>query len=366
MSASPSRACSGTSPTCRASRWRTSSRPTATARANLAYQGKRFVERFDANTYLRLSMAIDLFDLGATPEALQRALAPAGCRWLVISFTSDWLFPPEQSQELTRALIADGKPVSYCNIVSRAGHDAFLLANELPTYGGLIQGFLAHCGDGDGAPKLPPAVDSLGHAPTDIFYHDRVDYDRICALIPEGASVLDLGCGAGGLLARLKARGHRRLMGVELSQDAVTTAVGRGLDVVQGDLDEGLSQFGTRAFDVVVLSQTLQAIFDVEQVLSEMLRVGRKAIVSFPNAGHARCRRRLSEQGRAPETTGLARYRWYNTPNIRLVTVADFEELCELKGWNVLSRVFLDTASRSEAHGDPNLNADVAVYALSV
>lgn len=327
----------------------------------LAYQGERFVERFDANTYLRLSMAIDRFDLGGSHDELQRAVAASACRWLVVSFSSDWLFPPAQSRDLVRALLAAGRSVSSCEIESRAGHDAFLLEAELDLYGPLVQSLV------DGGPRPQPrTIDALGHDPTAIFYRDRVDYDRICDLIRPGSSVLDLGCGAGGLMARLRDRGHQRLVGVELDRRQVVTAVGRGLDAVNADIEAGLAQFATHAFDVVVLSHTLQAVRGVEHVLEEMLRVGRTAIVSFPNAAHRSHRKRLGELGRAPETTGLKRYHWYNTPNIRLVTVPDFEDLCELKGWRVLKRVFLDIDCGCEPSGDPASEADIAVYALSL
>ena len=101
----------------------------------LAYQGDRFGERFDANSFLTLTTAIDLFDLGGTHEQLAQALEKASCRWLLVSFTSDWLFPPSQSQEMVDALIANGKSVSYCNVQSDCGHDAFLLENQLDVYG---------------------------------------------------------------------------------------------------------------------------------------------------------------------------------------------------------------------------------------
>ena len=97
----------------------------------LGYQGAKFVERFDANSYIVLSMAMDLFDLGGTPGTLAAALRPAGCRWLVLSFSSDWLFPPDQSRDIVSALIANNAPVSYCNVQSDCGHDAFLLPNEI-------------------------------------------------------------------------------------------------------------------------------------------------------------------------------------------------------------------------------------------
>lgn len=326
----------------------------------LAYQGERFVERFDANTYLRLSLAIDRFDLGGTPEALTAALAAARCRWLVVSFSSDWLFPPEQSREIVRALLAAGQRVTACEITSRAGHDAFLLPHELDLYGPLVAAVV------DDAPPRPAGVAALGQQPTDIFFHKRLDYERICALIPAGASVLDLGCGSGGLLARLRQRGQQRLVGVELDRLALIQAAARGLDVVNADLEDGLAQFAARSFDVVVLSQTLQAVRAVERVLEEMLRVGRRAIVSFPNAAHQRHRQRLAAQGRAPETTGLKRYHWYNTPDIRLVTIPDFEDLCALKGWQVVQRVCLDSESGAEPAGDPASAADLAVYVLGL
>ena len=116
----------------------------------LAYQADRFGERFDANSYLTLSMAIDLFDLGDTPEKLTKALEQSSCRWLLMSFTSDWLFPPFQSREMVDALIAAGRPVSYCNVESDCGHDAFLLPNQIDIYGELIRAFLANLGRGDG------------------------------------------------------------------------------------------------------------------------------------------------------------------------------------------------------------------------
>jgi len=113
----------------------------------LAYQGHKFVERFDANSYVTLSMAMDLFDLGDSPEQLRSVLARSQCQWLVLSFSSDWLFPPEQSQQIVRALVAANRPVTYCNVSASGGHDAFLLEEKLSTYGGLVAGFLAHVDD---------------------------------------------------------------------------------------------------------------------------------------------------------------------------------------------------------------------------
>ena len=358
----------------------------------LAYQGAKFVDRFDANSYVTLSTAMDLFDLGGTPEALAALFAGGGARWLVLSFTSDWLFPPEQSRQIVDALIAGNVPVSYCNVASRCGHDAFLLPDDAAVYGELIRAFLAGLSgrpreevsnpvtSGEVSnpvtaglePRLEPqpeaARDGVLHSPTSIFHPDhpqRLDYRRILELIPRGASVLDLGCGDGGLLAELKRRGHARIVGLEIGEDAIITCVRRGLDVVQADLNDGLAQFADEQFDFVLLSQTLQAILDVERILADMVRVGRQCVVSFPNFAYRKLRRMLCEQGRAPEAEGLLRHKWYNTPNRRFFSIADFEDLCREKAIRVLRRITLDTEAGGEVSDEPNLNADLAIFVIS-
>jgi homoserine O-acetyltransferase len=201
----------------------------------LAHQGERFVERFDANSYLTLSMAMDLFDLGDSPEALQRSFEQDHCRWLVVSFSSDWLFPPFQSREVVEALIRDHPDVTYCEVETDCGHDAFLLEDEIQIYGELIRGFLSddpH--DPDGPPDEPP---------TRAFHRNRIDYDHIIRLIDPGSSVLDLACGPGDLLHRLRERGHMHLMGVERSEQAIVDCARRALPVIHGDIDRGVSEF---------------------------------------------------------------------------------------------------------------------------
>jgi homoserine O-acetyltransferase len=348
----------------------------------LAYQGDRFGERFDANSYLTLTMAIDLFDLGATPAELAGALAPTRCRWLVVSFSSDWLFPPFQSQEIVNPLLAAGRPVSYCNVRTSCGHDAFLLPNELATYGGLMEAFLDNLDDwpasgGPLAPSAPaPSEGSSGGnghppvdeprppSPTSIFHHRRLDYDTILDLIPPGASVLDLGCGTGGLLARLRERGHRQLLGVELDEQAIVACVRRGLDVVHTDLNEGLPALADGQFDVVVLSQTLQTVMDVRRVVRDMLRVGRRAIVSFPNLGYRKLREQLAREGRAPRASTLQGNRWYDTPNVRFLSIADFQEFCRDQQIQIEQAIALNTEADCRVDDDPNLNADLAIMVV--
>jgi len=330
----------------------------------LAYQGDKFVERFDANSYITLSLAMDLFDLGATPEDLSAALARSQCSWLVVSFTSDWLFPPEQSREIVDTLLRAGKQVTYCNVTSNCGHDAFLLPDDLAACGQLLR---CHLASTRGNGKLPDSLDDdvYVHSPTSIFHPHRLDYDQIVSLIPPQASVLDLGCGRGALLARLKARGNRSLVGIELDEQAVLSCAQRGLPVVQADLNDGLASFADGQFDFVVLSQTLQAVRDVERLIAEMLRVGRRSIVSFPNFAYYKLRRMLSEDGRAPESPGLLRYKWYNSPNIRFFTITDFEEFCAEREIQVHQRIALDIEAGQLITGDANLLADMAIFVIS-
>jgi homoserine O-acetyltransferase/O-succinyltransferase len=327
----------------------------------LGYQGDKFVERFDANSYITLSMAMDLFDLGRNRDELAAALAKTAARWLVVSFTSDWLFPPEQSLEIVQALVARGARVSYANVASTCGHDAFLLPNDSDRYGSLVGGFLANL---SGAPVRPADEDSVRDA-TSIFHERRLDYDRLVDLIPAGASVLDLGCGSGGLLERLRQRGHDRVVGLELDEAEIVRCVARGLDVVHADLNRGLSCFGDGQFDFVVLSQTLQTIRDVPAVLGEVLRVGRQCIVSFPNFAYHKLRKMLCEQGRAPQASmGLLCYNWYETPNIRFFSIDDFRAFCRQKGFAIHKEEFLDTEAGAEAAGDPNSSADLAIFVI--
>ena len=332
----------------------------------LAYQGHKFVERFDPNSYVTLSMAMDLFDLGETRELLRPVFARSRCRWLVISFSSDWLFPPDQSRQMVDALIAANRPVSYCNVEASGGHDAFLLEEKRAIYGGLIREFIAYIDRG-----IPPAARAVAlaeahtKAATSIFHGHRLDYDHILELIPAGASVLDLGCGSGSLLSQLRERGHTRLVGVDLDEDALLACVAQGLDVVQCDIEKGLSSFTDGQFDVVVLSQTLQSVGNTETVVYEMLRVGRSCIVSFPNFAYRKLRRMLYEEGRSPKAQGAYNFEWYNTPNRRFPSIADVEEFCARKGIQTHRKLYLDSETQRSITVEPNLNADVAIFVLS-
>ncbi len=154
----------------------------------------------------------------------------------------------------------------------------------------------------------------------------RYDFELISSWIPERARVLDLGCGDGTLLAGLAAKRSITGYGIEIDTQSVLAAVKNRVNVIQDDIESGLSQFAENSFDFVILSQTLQAMHEVESVMREMLRVGREGIVTFPNFGYWRHRMDVV-LGHMPVSKTLP-HRWYDTPNIHLCTVKDFEDLC--------------------------------------
>jgi methionine biosynthesis protein MetW len=194
----------------------------------------------------------------------------------------------------------------------------------------------------------------------------RADLDLVAQMISPGSRVLDLGCGDGDLLAELIASRGCRGQGVEVSREALHACVERGVPVVEADIDRGLPEFEDRSFDVVVLSQTLQAVHRPALVLREMTRVGRLGIVSFPNFAHWRLRLQLMLGGRMPVTETLP-YRWYETPNIHLCTIRDFEALVRAEGLTVLDRRLLNgggAAAAARVSRRPNLLAAGAAYLL--
>ena len=169
----------------------------------------------------------------------------------------------------------------------------------------------------------------------------RYDYDLIQSWIPERSRVLDLGCGDGVLLAGLAATNGATGYGVEIDDDRVLASVKNGVNVIQADLETGISAFGDNSFDFVILSQTLQAMRNAEHVMKEMLRVGREGIVTFPNFGY--WRHRLDIMGGHMPVSKTLPYAWYDTPNIHLCTVKDFEGLCAKVGAKILDeRVISD------------------------
>jgi len=189
----------------------------------------------------------------------------------------------------------------------------------------------------------------------------RPDLDVIAGWIQPGESVLDLGCGEGALLKILRQERGARCWGVEIDPVNVLAAIANGVNVIQGDLEGGLTGFEDGAFDHVVLSRTLQTVRHTQGILAEMLRVGREAVVSFPNFAYWKNRMAVMA-GRMPVSDDLP-YQWFNTPNVRFFTIDDFEALCGEMGLVVRERMVLDEKGKLIAE-EQNFLGSLAVYRI--
>lgn len=188
----------------------------------------------------------------------------------------------------------------------------------------------------------------------------RLDLDVIAEWIKPGEKVLDLGCGDGSLLRFLKEEKRIAGYGVDNAPQNVLACIKNGVNVIQIDLERGLAGFEDGFFDHVVMSLSLQTVRHTEQMLAEMLRVGHEAVVSFPNFGH-RSHREAIARGHMPVSDTLP-YQWYNSPNVRFFTMADFEALCSMRDIAIRERLAFD--GEQIVTDDPNLNASLAVYRL--
>jgi len=330
----------------------------------LDYQGQAFVERFDANSYLYITKAMDYFDLEKRYGSLQAAFANTRARFLVISFTSDWLFTPAQSRDIVSALVANDKDVSYCNIECEYGHDSFLL--ETKQMGLFISSFLEatknpgiRLNHSDETIQKARRFDTVEQAK-----RVRVDYELIEQLIEPESKVLDIGCGDGKLLARLTADKGIKGKGIDLDQQQVLSGINLGLSIIQYDAEMGLSSYADKSFDYVILSQTLQTLKKPDKVLLDLMRIGKKVIISFPNFGYWKCRWQLTLSGKTPITKTLP-FWWYNTPNMRVLTLKDFDNFCKKLGVRIERRIPLIKNKLSPVKFAPNLLAEQAVYVTS-
>jgi homoserine O-acetyltransferase len=323
----------------------------------LRYQGDKFAEYFDANTYLRITKALDYFDPAlATGGNLAKALAPAQCRFLVVSFTTDWRFPPARSREIVKALVDHRQDVSYAEVDAPHGHDAFLLDD--PQYHEVVRTYLENIASDADYSTFRFGVEVKRQIERRELTAQRADFATIAGWLRPGAQVLDLGCSDGGLLAYLARERNVRGYGIEIAGEGVLASVRNGINVLQSDLESGLAGFDDTSFDCVILSQTLQAMRHTEAIVEEMLRVGREVIVTFPNFGHWTHRWQILK-GRMPVSDKLP-YQWYDTPNIHLCTVADFDAFLRQRNCVVENRVVL-TGGRAVSVL-PNLLGELAIY----
>lgn len=191
----------------------------------------------------------------------------------------------------------------------------------------------------------------------------RPEFSAISEWIRPGSRVLDLGCGDGTLLRHLRETRDVTGYGLEIDPANILQCVKNGINVIQTDLDQGLQDFDEDSFDYVMMTQTLQAMHYPDRLLEEMLRVGRQGIVTFPNFGHWRLRYHLALRGRMPMSRALP-HSWYDTPNIHLCTINDFEQLCRDRGIRILDRNLADNRYRDHwtARLLPNLLGAIAIY----
>ncbi len=276
----------------------------------LDYQAMKFVRRFDANSYLHITRSMDLFDAGARYGSLDAACARVKAKCLVVSYQNDVLFTECQSKEIVSALLRNGKTATYCHLEAGTGHDSFL--TDINDLSGLVAGFLA--------PRRQK-----------VMIWQRRMHRSVTAMVRPEAHVVDIGCGDGTLLNVLRDVRHTTGDGVDIDIDCFKEAVADGNPAFWEDADEGLSVVPDKHYDVAICSDTLQEVKNPRGLLHEALRVADEAIVSFPNFAAYRIRLTLLFRGRLPVSKALP-FQWYDTPNIHLITLADFRALCEAEG----------------------------------
>jgi len=246
---------------------------------------------------------------------------------LIVSLSGDWLFMPEQSEELVTALLRQKKRVSYCHLKADAGHDAFL--THIADLKRVVKAFM---------PKPPAAQTPETEEGGTIRQWQLRHYQNVVDLIPHNSRVLDLGCGGGSLLNILKQLRGCGGNGVEIDVRHVINAIASGCDILLEDIDDGLAIIPDNSFDVAVLSETLQTIKRPRELLQQILRVAREAVITFPNFACLEVRRQLLFKGRMPKGKQIP-FEWYNTPNIHLFTLKDFLALCREDNIEVLDLI---------------------------
>ena len=279
----------------------------------LDYQAAKFLRRFDANSYLHITRSMDLSDPCDRYGTLDAAFARVTAKVLVASYEGDILFPWWQSKEIVASLKRAGKSVSYCHLESGTGHDSFL--TDIEHLSKVVGGFLS------------------GRKVKVMKWQERL-HKNVLRMVRDGARAVDIGCGDGTLLNVLRERRGVVGDGVEIDIDQYEEALADGHDMFWEDVDEGLETIPDRAYDVAIVSDTLQEVRNPRGLLHEALRIADEAIVTFPNFAAYRIRLTLALTGRLPVSKQLP-FEWYDTPNIHCITLKDFRALCEKEGFEI-------------------------------
>jgi homoserine O-acetyltransferase len=299
----------------------------------LDHQGEKFMKRFDTNSYLHLTWAMDNFSLEKKYGSLEKAVSRVKSEFLCVHLSSDWLFTPEESQKLAWTLLNQKRIVSSVELDTNLGHDGFLL--EVDDLGNLLSSFL------DIRPVEKRYENHTRSVHKNEEYINRIN--KIYDFIPANASVLDIGCGDGRLLYTLWRKKQIAGFGLDRSFSSVLHCLNYDVPVIQSDLDkDGLSQIADDSFDFVIFNRTLQETQNPREVLLDILRVGKQAIVTFPNFGNWMVRKILLFKGHMPKNKFLP-YEWYDSPNIHLSTLSDFTELCKKENISIKSIKFVNS-----------------------
>lgn len=280
----------------------------------LDHQGEKFVERFDANSYLHIARATDTFDLATEYGSLEKAFANVKATFLNVNLSTDWLFPPNESRKITDALLNAGKAVTSLELDTNFGHDGFLV--ECGNLGMAVSRFLGG---------------RIGDAPTTgtPAFHSDKDISIIDSLIPPEAHILDLGSGDGLLIDTLWQRKKVTGVGVEKNFTNILGSIERDVPVIEKKLNlQTLAAFADESFDYAVFNRTLPEVRNQKLMLREIMRIAKHGIITFPNFASWEMRFALCYHGRMPKSPEFP-YEWYETPNIHCFTYRDFVRLAE-------------------------------------